>query len=217
PLVLDALGDLAHQFVMIDSIEEFFQIKINHPTVALRKVLLRLCHGLMCRSMRSKPIAVMGERRVPPLLQNLHDRLLDEAIQHGWHDHIELHFGPVGLWVYLIRSGEHAKCFVRSPAQTAPPADPWSAPHPAARAWFTDRRADTNTCRIGGASVAGSSIFRDRPGTSDRDRAVGQREDGEYSHVPTNTCRIGGASVSGSYIFRDRPGTSDRDRAVGQR
>ena len=33
--------------------------------------------------MRSKPIAVMGERRVPPLLQNLHDRLLDEAIQHG--------------------------------------------------------------------------------------------------------------------------------------
>lgn len=30
--------------------------------------------------------------------------------------------------IYLIRSGEHAKCFVRSPAQTAPPADPWSAP-----------------------------------------------------------------------------------------
>jgi hypothetical protein len=43
----------------------------------------------------------MGERRVPPLLQNLHDRLLDEAIQHGRHDHIELHFGPVGLWVRL--------------------------------------------------------------------------------------------------------------------
>src|SRR5215831_8809728 len=49
PLVLDALGDLAHQFVMIDSIEEFFQVKINHPAVALGKVLLRLCHGLMCR------------------------------------------------------------------------------------------------------------------------------------------------------------------------
>ena len=30
PLVLDAFGDLAHQFVMIDSIEEFFQIEINH-------------------------------------------------------------------------------------------------------------------------------------------------------------------------------------------
>src|SRR5438874_11071274 len=41
PLVLDALGDLAHQFVMIDSIEEFLQIEIDHPAVALRNVLLR--------------------------------------------------------------------------------------------------------------------------------------------------------------------------------
>jgi len=41
--------------------------------------------------------------------------------------------------ISLIRSGEHAKCFVRSPAQTAPPADPWSAPDQADRAWLTDR------------------------------------------------------------------------------
>src|SRR5215216_4151987 len=72
------------QFVVIDSIEEFLQIKINHPSIALRDVLLRLSHGLMCRSSRSKPIAVSGERRVPLPLQNLHHRLLDEAIQHGW-------------------------------------------------------------------------------------------------------------------------------------
>jgi hypothetical protein len=32
---------------------------------------------------RSKPIAVLGERRVPLPLQHLHHRLLDEAIQHG--------------------------------------------------------------------------------------------------------------------------------------
>src|SRR5258705_2169830 len=48
PLVLDTLGDLAHQFVVIDSIEEFFQVEINHPAVALRNILLRLSHGLMC-------------------------------------------------------------------------------------------------------------------------------------------------------------------------
>ena len=42
PLVLDALGDLAHQFVVIDSIKELFQIEIDHPSVALRDVLLRL-------------------------------------------------------------------------------------------------------------------------------------------------------------------------------
>jgi hypothetical protein len=29
PLVLNPFGDLTHQFVVIDSIEEFLQIKIN--------------------------------------------------------------------------------------------------------------------------------------------------------------------------------------------
>jgi hypothetical protein len=69
---------------MIDPIEKFFQIEVTHPSVALRYVLLRLSHGVMRRSTRSKPIAVLGERRVPLPLQNLHHRLLDEAIQHGW-------------------------------------------------------------------------------------------------------------------------------------
>src|SRR6185312_10005854 len=83
PLVLDALGDLAHQFVVIDSIKELFQIEIDHPSVTLRDVLLRLSHSVMRRSTRSKPVAVLGERRVPSLLQHLHHRLLDEAIQRG--------------------------------------------------------------------------------------------------------------------------------------
>src|SRR5262249_60468332 len=65
PLVLEALGDLAHQLVVIDPIEEFLQIKISHPAIALRNVLLRLRYGLMRRPTRSKSIAVMGERRVP--------------------------------------------------------------------------------------------------------------------------------------------------------
>src|ERR1700733_10425358 len=34
--------------------------------------------------MPSKPVAVLGKRRVPSLLQNLHHRLLDKAIQHSW-------------------------------------------------------------------------------------------------------------------------------------
>src|SRR5229473_3564827 len=84
PLVLDPFGNLAHQFVMIDSIEEFFQIEVDHPSVALRDVLLRLSHGVMRRPTRSEPIAVLGERRIPSPLQNLHHRLLDKAVQHGW-------------------------------------------------------------------------------------------------------------------------------------
>src|SRR5882757_878255 len=84
PLVLDTFGDLAHQLVMIDPIEEFFQIKINHPTVACSDILLRLSHGVTRGSTWSEPIAVLGECRVPLLLQNLHHRLLNKAIQHGW-------------------------------------------------------------------------------------------------------------------------------------
>jgi site-specific DNA recombinase len=75
-LVLDALGDLAHQFVMIDS------IKIDHPSVALRDVPLRLSHSVMRRPTRSKPLAVLGKRRVPLLLQNLHHRLAGQPLPH---------------------------------------------------------------------------------------------------------------------------------------
>src|SRR5258708_28757712 len=42
PLVLDTFCDLPHQFVVIDSIEELLQVEIDHPTVTLREVLLRL-------------------------------------------------------------------------------------------------------------------------------------------------------------------------------
>src|SRR5438477_1674818 len=82
PLVFDSFGDLTHQFVVIDSVEKLFEVEINHPAVACGDVLLRLGYRLMCRSSRSKTIAVVGERRVPLPLQHLHHRLLDESIQH---------------------------------------------------------------------------------------------------------------------------------------
>ena len=37
--------------------------------------------GVMGRAARAKPVAVLGERRVPTPLQNLLHRLLDETIQ----------------------------------------------------------------------------------------------------------------------------------------
>src|SRR6185369_10214902 len=84
PFVLDPFGDLSHQLVVMDSIEEFLQIKIHHPAVTSSDVLLRLGHCLMSRPSRPKPVAVIGKRRVPLPLQNLHHRLLDESIQYGW-------------------------------------------------------------------------------------------------------------------------------------
>src|SRR5450631_721637 len=47
PLVSYSFGDLPHQFVVIDSIEEFLQIEINAPAVTFGDVLLRLCHRLL--------------------------------------------------------------------------------------------------------------------------------------------------------------------------
>jgi len=82
-LVFDPVRDPTHQFVVIDSIEKFLQIKINHPAVTFSDVLLRLGHCLMCRAPRPKTVAVVRERPVPSPLQNLHHRLLDESIQHG--------------------------------------------------------------------------------------------------------------------------------------
>jgi hypothetical protein len=47
--------------------------------VAFGDVLLRLCHRLMSRPSRPEPKAVFGKRPVPPPLQDLHHRLLDES------------------------------------------------------------------------------------------------------------------------------------------
>src|SRR5260370_42535090 len=69
---------------MIDSIEKFFQVEIDHPSMAVRNILLRLSNGVMRRPTGSELIAVLGERWIPLPLQNLHHRLLDTAIQHGW-------------------------------------------------------------------------------------------------------------------------------------
>src|SRR5262249_27535907 len=64
-LVFNALGNLPHQFVVLDSIEKFLQIEIDDPTVTRRDVLLRLGYSLMSRSTWSKTVTVIGKRRVP--------------------------------------------------------------------------------------------------------------------------------------------------------
>ena len=41
------LATCPHQFVVINSIEKFFQVEINHPAVARDDILLRLGYRLM--------------------------------------------------------------------------------------------------------------------------------------------------------------------------
>src|SRR5258705_9915250 len=56
PFVFDTLGDLCHQFVVINSIEKFLQIEINHPAVAFGNIPLCLRYSLMRRSSPSKAV-----------------------------------------------------------------------------------------------------------------------------------------------------------------
>jgi hypothetical protein len=84
PAVFYPLGDLTHQFVVVDSIEELFQIEIDHPTVSRSDVLLGTRDRLMRRASGTKPIARFREGLVSSALQNLHHCLLNQSIQHGW-------------------------------------------------------------------------------------------------------------------------------------
>ena len=83
---------MTHQFVVIDSIEKLLQIEIDAPAATFGDVLLRLCHRLMSRPSRPEPVAVFGKRPVPPPLQNLHHRLLDQTIQHRRDGGFIMHF-----------------------------------------------------------------------------------------------------------------------------
>src|SRR6202161_1690723 len=70
---------------MVDSIEEFFEVEINHDIVALGNVTLRLGHRLVRRAPGAEPVAMLGERRVPSLLQDLQHGLLDQSVDDARH------------------------------------------------------------------------------------------------------------------------------------
>ena len=70
---------------MIDPVEKFFEIKVNHDVVARGNVSLRLGHRLMGGASRSEAVTVLGKRRVPPLLENLQQGLLDQSVDDARH------------------------------------------------------------------------------------------------------------------------------------
>src|SRR5262249_40263844 len=80
--IADPGFDSGYQFVVRNPVEEFLQIQVHYPAITLGDILLRRCHRLMCRTPGPKPVAVIGKRPIPPALQYLHHRLLDESIQH---------------------------------------------------------------------------------------------------------------------------------------
>ena len=61
PFVLDFPRYSAYQQLMIDLVEAFFQINIDHPPVSLRYIVIRLRDGLVCPTPRTEPVTVVGK------------------------------------------------------------------------------------------------------------------------------------------------------------
>ena len=95
--------DARHQAVVIDPVEEFFEIKVDHDAVARGNVLLRLGHGLMGGASRSEAVTVPGKCRVPAFLQNLQHGLLDQSVDDA--RHAELSDPPSGLGISTRLTG----------------------------------------------------------------------------------------------------------------
>ena len=60
-----ALCHLTHHPVVTDSIEKLLQIEVHDVASPGSDVLLRSGYGVMSRAPGTKPVAVLGERRVP--------------------------------------------------------------------------------------------------------------------------------------------------------
>ena len=77
--------DARHQAVVIDPVEEFFEIKVNYDAVARGNVSLRLGYCLMGGAPRSEAVTVAGKHWVPALLKNLQQGLLDQSVDDARH------------------------------------------------------------------------------------------------------------------------------------
>src|SRR5204863_4371625 len=103
-----------HQAVVINPVEEFFEIKVNDDAVARGNVLLRLCYSLMSGASRSEAVTVPGKRRVPALLENMQQGLLDQSVDDARHAELSDpairlgYFDPLDR-LRLIGSGEQLR------------------------------------------------------------------------------------------------------------
>jgi len=104
-LVGHPYGDARHQDIVVNSVEEFFEVEINDDIVALGDVSLRLGHRLMGRAPWAESVAMLGKRRVPPLLQYLQHGLLDQSVDDARHAELSDPTARLGYFDPLDRLG----------------------------------------------------------------------------------------------------------------
>ena len=71
-----------HQAVVVDAVEERFQVNVHHPVPSLSDGGLGVAHRLVSVAPRPKAVAVRVEVRLPLALDYLCQRLLDKAVYH---------------------------------------------------------------------------------------------------------------------------------------
>ena len=83
-LVLDPARNTHHEFVVVDSVKKFGQVKIHDPVVSRFDVLSREFDRVVRASPGSKPKAELAKRWVENRREYLKQRLLDQAIGDAW-------------------------------------------------------------------------------------------------------------------------------------
>jgi len=69
--VPDSAVQLSHEHIVVDAIEELFQIDVHHPAPATLHVALRLTHRVMRPTPRPKAVAGLREGWIESRLQDL--------------------------------------------------------------------------------------------------------------------------------------------------
>ncbi len=89
--VANLARDSRHQDIVINSIEEFLQIKI-HDNLAplLSHVFPRLFQSLMSAPFRTESVAGVRKGGIEDGIQYLQDRLLNEPVHHVWNSQLAL-------------------------------------------------------------------------------------------------------------------------------
>jgi hypothetical protein len=85
---------------------EKFVDRVNHDKLmgqVAKRINDKRALKLIRAFLRAEAVAVLGERPVPALLQNLHDRLLDKSIQHS--RDAQLAHPPSGLGISTRLTG----------------------------------------------------------------------------------------------------------------
>ena len=90
PFVAHLLSHSSYQDVVIDAVKKFLQVKIHDPQIAFANIGLRQRHGLVRRAPRAESVTEFRECRLKDRLQYLHQRLLDEAVQHTGNSELAL-------------------------------------------------------------------------------------------------------------------------------